>query len=276
MTPRQTLTLVCGLWLLLWGLLMYTHKRIPSRIYWRAMWNLAISAVVLTLASVFLPACSPQASAPERMAPPDPRDAVVVLQCNKTYFDETDNSWQVEKIQCCNAVAVREGPGAAGVKLLTAAHCLFSAGSGADVGYNTRDDITAFVHVGGPRLARVLRVDKAHDRAELSPVELGDAIELGRSALAVGASEPDGPVRTISGYYGWSSLSGAVVARVWGEGGSYYITDLDVKHGWSGSPVLDARGRVVGVVISCDAHPVAVGDNCVPRSGNFAGLDGFW
>jgi S1-C subfamily serine protease len=82
----------------------------------------------------------------------------------------------------------------------------------------------------------VLRVD---DPADLAVAELGDssAIRVGHMVLALGA----GPRAS------WGVVSAIGAARARQGEGELFSLDLTLYAGFSGGPLVDARGRVVGV-----------------------------
>lgn len=149
----------------------------------------------------------------------------------------------------CGAFAV-QGP--RGIELLTAAHCLRDAGLGDSIAYATREQ---WEHTAAAvSRARVTSIDTADDRATLMPEPGLDSID----------SSPLVPDAVVSVAPGWHLTHGHVTEHV----GRYFTSTLDVRPGWSGSPVLDARGRAVGIVVACEA----VGGVCVPKAGIFVGL----
>lgn len=252
---------------------------LPEKIVRKACTVLAVAALVIAVATE-LQGCAVQEPPGRTTAKPDPRDAVVVLTCQNSSFDNSTNDFLISLEPCCNAFAVRDGPGLAGVKLLTAAHCVFGARPGQDVTFNLRSELTGYVRYAHPppHMARVLRIDRGYDRAQLALIELDDAQALGRAALGCGPSlPPEGSVHAIAGVFEWSYLDGHALARITGpDSGSEYSTDLDVRPGWSGSPALDSQGRAIGIVISCTPELMTHGKTCQSHSGHFSGLEGFW
>lgn len=175
---------------------------------------------------------------------PAPRDAVVTLEC-----------WhEQEQIPCCNAFTVRR---LRGLRLETAAHCLHGLAQHERAKYAMRN--------GPPwNEAEVESIDEAHDRAELRPLDT-----QGLGELQIGAAPIEGQlVRVVSAYAGWAELIGVVVAR----GGDNYATTLDVRPGWSGSPVIDWHGRAVGIATRCVGGDLTE-KWCQPNTGRFIGLE---
>jgi len=68
----------------------------------------------------------------------------------------------------------------------------------------------------------------------------------------------------------WGVLVGLVSIAVENR----YTTTLDVQPGWSGSPVIDSRGRVVGVAVTCLGWEAGAGPgkSCQPHTGRFISL----
>jgi S1-C subfamily serine protease len=89
----------------------------------------------------------------------------------------------------------------------------------------------------------VLKVDEA---AGINPVEIGDSSELrvGHIVLAVGRVSERGPSASLGIV---STLGGAW--RTWRGGliDQFVRLDMGIYDGFSGSPLVDARGRVLGV-----------------------------
>jgi S1-C subfamily serine protease len=110
-----------------------------------------------------------------------------------------------------------------------------------------------FTHGGKLYRARVLRRDRPADLAlvrihgpRVSPLPLGDsgAVRVGDTALALG--NPFGLENTLT--VGVVSAIGRVIHSPDGSAIAHVVqTDAAINPGNSGGPLLDARGRVIGV-----------------------------
>jgi len=229
---------------------------------------LTICAVSIVIFAAFvLTACTSKPTPVQTIAVSDPSDAVVILLCERASGEE------VSRVPCCNAFAARAGPGVAGVRLYTAAHCVREARVGDDVRYVSRELWARTAK--GSASARVVLYDSAHDRAALTPVEYEDAQALITFALTRAAPDEGRPdVSAVCAWSGWESERGEMLARV----DHLWPTTIDVVPGWSGSPALDTQGRAIGIMIACAGVTLASGTGdykgCAPRSGIFVDLAG--
>lgn len=162
----------------------------------------------------------------------------------------------------CSAFAV--GPRG----LVTAAHCLPGARLGDAIEYVSHDAWTRTA--GGYALADVAYVDQSRDYAVLR-TRAADAelvpLAIARAPAVAGAivcARPAPP---------FALACGAIVERV----GAYLRTTIDVRPGWSGAPVTDASGLVVGLVTACESAELADArvrgrGACLARTGVVADL----
>jgi hypothetical protein len=130
----------------------------------------------------------------------------------------------------CSAFAVR------GPVLVTAAHCLAGAKVGDAIRYREPNGV-------GLGVAFLARFDEALDGAVLT-VDSGS----GLVPLPIAAAPLVGePVLSVSSLYETTSR-GRVAAQL---SSGYVETTQTIVHGWSGAPVLNARGGAWGIVSRC-------------------------
>jgi hypothetical protein len=139
-------------------------------------------------------------------------------------------------------------------ELLTAAHCVADSTT---VAYTTaeqwRDTARAF------ELARVMSVDPTRDIARLhAKLNFDTHYQLRR--IVEGE-----PVASRSVFY-----SATTRGRVLPAEGLFRDSTLTVIPGWSGSPVLGADGRAVGVVRSCQGGIIGATKFCLPNNAVFS------
>ena len=132
------------------------------------------------------------------------------------------------------------------VQLATAAHCVKGT------------DQARYFRTWGLGLARVSWVSVARDVAYLD-VEDASLVPLEMGIMQVGQS-----VRSYSTLY--DAVSDGRVQYEY-EGG-WFETTQTIVFGWSGSPVVDSFGRVVGVVAKCNT----TGGVCTPGHTQVASL----
>lgn len=150
----------------------------------------------------------------------------------------TDSGFKLRYARSCNGFAIP------GNQLLTAAHCVAGIEPGGEVRYLSPDGV-------GHGIATLLSVNEAADLATceahgLTPLEVTSPPRDGETTLAV------------SSYYGQTSY-GKVLGHM---STGFYATDFSIIKGWSGSPVLDTRGRVWGVVSRCTLDDTGL--ECAP------------
>lgn len=276
-----------GILIVVWALAIWASVRLKVRTVFGSL--VFYGAVLCGCAALifFGSACTKQPPAKitqaelERIAHPDPLDASIVIMANYSTWRFEDfpdqqgaGSYEVSKIPVCSAFTVRDSsPGLTGIKIVTASHCLHDAKQGSDVMYVDKDqwDHTSDAY----RLARVTVLDLDHDRAVLSPITTDDAERLSKHALFVGKDADKGDsVHAVSCWFGSSRLQGRVIDRVGGASGPYYMTDLNVVPGWSGAPVLNEAGEVVGLLRAYGIKNTRQGSVGIPNSGIFVDLDG--
>lgn len=210
--------------------------------------------LLLTLALLFaavLHGCAPGQVGPTRAGVP--AEAVVELVRQETHPRPT---WGAEPgwadlaprwVSYCHAFGVER---LGRVQLATAAHCVVPESSA-----------TRYQRAVGLGTARFSYYSEARDVAYLDTDEPVTALPR---ALALGEFPADGTaVRVFSS----SGASSGLVTGPYVLG--YYGTTLTIHKGWSGSPVVDARGRAVGIAVKCQAEPYA---DCMPGSAIVAAL----
>ena len=229
---------------MVWRMSLAPRVRLRWR-RWLRRWPGLIPVLVL--------ACAPARGPADAEA-----DAIVVLL-------SADNDRHPD----CNAVAI--GPH----ELATAAHCVThridqedetpdaprTAEIGDPVWYVTR---AMWGGTGsGAERARVSYYDRVRDVALLETegvpgpprrvAELGVEAVYARSAL-----------------YEWERHNGQVAGRTFmGRSSYYWETTIDIIPGWSGSPVFNASGAVVGLVSACAGATINAGTHqfktCLPK-----------
>lgn len=199
-----------------------------------------LTHLVLFLALVMCCAdCSPAELAPRTVHRPAVTSASVVTLVRRTVQWQwaplsseqwLDSGFRTRWAPSCNAFVVH------GPALVTAAHCVAGVELGAPVRYIEPSGI-------GLGTAWLVELDDPADRAVLEP-----ALSVNLVPLPAGFPPSVGdPVVSVSSFYSARS-EGVVVARL---SSGYFETSMTIIHGWSGSPVLDADGRVWGVVSQC-------------------------
>lgn len=206
-----------------------------------------ITAIVLgTLCSFALLGCSstPQPHVPATQAQ---LASVVVLVEQVAEFQEPSlssadfgehtgvyvSAWRGR----CNAFALERKSGE--LYLVTAAHCLRERLLGSVARYLPPDG-------WGIDRAVLVKLEPARDYAELDVSRRG-----GLEPLQVGPSPGNGePVLSVSAYFE-EQATGISKGEL---SGSWFGTTQRIEHGWSGSPVLDAQGRVWGFLAKCETY----------------------
>lgn len=151
----------------------------------------------------------------------------------------TDNGFKLRYEPSCNAFAIPGG------LLMTAAHCVEGIEPGGEVRYLSPDGV-------GHGIAKLLSVNVAADLATCEAP--------GLKPLPVTSPPRDGAeVLAVSSFYGQTHY-GKVLEPL---GSGRYETSVSIIKGWSGSPALDAHGRVWGVVSQCRL-PEPGATDCAP------------
>lgn len=135
--------------------------------------------------------------------------------------------------------------------LMTAAHCLPDA------------PIVRLESRSGDRIvAEVVYVDSARDTAVMrTPYAFS-------RFLSTRAPSYGERVQAIAAAFDWNESSGSVASAF----GEFRESTLTIQHGWSGSPVIGADGRAVGVVVTCRGVVVRYKHKCSPGNAQFSAL----
>lgn len=202
------------------------------------------------LAAAAFIACAPTALAPEGTSTPAVSGASVVTlvrpQARWSFGslaseNWTRATWRIGYVPSCNAFAVEH---AGSQHLATAAHCVDGLKLGEAVLYLSPDGV-------GYGHAILSYVDPAKDVAF--------ARASGLHSLPRSSVPREGEaVLSVSSLYSSTSYGRLLSHLSMG----YYETTQTIIHGWSGSPVFDARGRVWGVVSKCTQNAGA--NECEP------------
>jgi hypothetical protein len=250
------LILLVGLWLTCLAVVRRAHHKGPiEALVWVV---LAVSGMALL--TFCAAACSQPEPCPVVQAKPatDPRDAALIIM---RYSNAGPRP-------ICGAFAVRDGTR---VRLITAAHCVPGLKPGEPLRFATRRQWSATSD--GVSSGTVLWNDPDRDRAEFVASDDHDAEALARVALEIGPALSYERIHTIGPSFDYARLDGRVLGGVSSNLGAYWSTDLDITFGWSGSPVIDAQGRAIGIVVSCQARLIEP-ETCLAHSANFVDLVG--
>lgn len=220
---------------------------------------------LLGLSLLVLLTCSP---APEPIRPePVPFRETQGREARATVLILSADTGQA----CCSGVSVLDARGH--VVLLTASHCVTHKTDPDDVSPDAERTAEIGDVLGwrsGMRVARaVLReYDPVRDRATLEPDELAAPLPLAARKLCERCTLDGERVHAVSALYDQTS-AGSIIGKVYaGEGAHWWESSMSVVPGWSGSPVLDDSGRVVGIVTKCNGLTLPAGarlrKTCVP------------
>lgn len=82
----------------------------------------------------------------------------------------------------------------------------------------------------------------------------------------------DETVHAVSGLYAYTTHYGYVIGQTFESNARFWASTLDIQYGWSGSPVLNDSGYVVGVISKCTPDIGPDGEKqCKPGWSLFAG-----
>lgn len=187
---------------------------------------------LLALLLLALASCAPRATMP--------MSATYTIMCSGL-----SDEFELVSAPCCSAFAL-EG------RIVTASHCVSEVGVGASVQVVSRDQWTRTSGVFSE--STVEGIDASRDFAVLGPSPVGLT---------------EGPLLLEGQAIKALTRSGTLCGHAGDHAGAYYVTDLDVRPGDSGSPVIDSSGQAVGMVVACLSPGNGV---CVPHTGIIAGL----
>jgi len=118
-----------------------------------------------------------------------------------------------------------------------------------------------------PRLNRkstIVDLDEVHDRAILYPVQDEAPAPLDVAELCDRCTTQPVQVHAIAPVFGWAQHEGVITGRTYAGGSNwFYESSVSINFGWSGSPVINSDGRVVGITIACNSVEVLDGDHAV-------------
>lgn len=195
--------------------------------------------------AVVLPGCSSAPTPPHSPATQAQLASVVVLVEQVALWQEPSLSSEFEHTDTyvsawrgrCNAFALERKSGE--LYLVTAAHCLRERALGSVVRYLPPDG-------WGIDRAVLVKLEPVRDYAELQPERSG-----GLEPLQLGPVPGSGePVLSVSAFF-QEQAPGRSIGEL---SGPWFGTTQSIEHGWSGSPVLDARGRAWGFVAKCNTE----------------------
>lgn len=115
-------------------------------------------------------------------------------------------------------------------------------------------------------VARIFTIDEPRDRATLLPKQGEAPFPLPTMQLCDDCSMSAFKVHSVAPVYGWARHDGMATGRTYaGESDWYYESTTDIDYGWSGSPVLDDQGFVIGMMVMCAAIQVRNDDHMVSK-----------
>ena len=167
----------------------------------------------------------------------------------------------------CSGFSVKDYDGIA--VLVTAAHCVtrkidpFDPSPNAARSVKTDDEVVYVTRsmweltASQRRSALVTDVDLARDWAVLEGKPFEVPMPLERATPCYDCRYNRESVHAISSVYDWTRHEGNILRVTYsGIGSNFYESDLDIDFGWSGSPVINAEGKVMGIVIQCHDEDV--------------------
>jgi hypothetical protein len=162
----------------------------------------------------------------------------------------------------CSAFAIYDYDGS--VVLATAAHCLLSkvdkldpsptaireASVGDRILYVTRND---WYYTGSDAMrATIKRVDHVRDWAVLSVSQFEVPQPLFKASTCDECLGDRHPVHSVSALNNWERRDGFISRQSFSGIGSYFFeSTISIEFGWSGSPVINERGEVIGLMVQC-------------------------
>ena len=161
--------------------------------------------------------------------------------------------------------------------IVTAAHCVTRRANPFDVSPNPekvahvgdyaffipRDQWTPFADQDCE--AKIAEFDPVHDRATLMPVDQADVPQpLPVARLCERCTIDDYPIHYVSALYGWEKHSGTVTGRAKDGQAEFWESSTSIIFGWSGSPVINSDGQMVGIVSRCHGKDYPGGRQCEP------------
>lgn len=171
----------------------------------------------------------------------------------------------------CSGVVVQDHVGRAVV--ITAAHCVAKHVDPTDEESPRVAELGQAVWfvLGNewlPRRGLLYSYDLQRDRCIVEAADLPTPLHTRRLADTAW-QVPGETFHAVSALYERVSR-GAVLGESYADAGSFFWdSTIDIKPGWSGSPVVDSRGAVVGLVIKCRTLEVHPGTVCDKNSAIF-------
>lgn len=169
----------------------------------------------------------------------------------------------------CSAVSILDSH--MFVVLVTAAHCVQSkvdifdpspsAAKWANVGdsiyYITKEnwsDPSSIVFE-----SKIQSIDEPRDRVVLSVFQNEAPVPLKGITGCDRCLYENYPVHTISSIFGWVNHKGVVTGKTYsGAGSSFFESSITIDFGFSGSPVINESGEVMGIITRCDPLEIKV------------------
>jgi len=166
----------------------------------------------------------------------------------------------------CSGVSVLNSSG--NTILLTASHCIKKS-IGDTILYSFKDEKTLYK-------SRIESFDILHDRATLIPNRNEAPSPLNYKSLCERCTLDRLNVHVISGLNNWEKHYGYITGKTISNGARFWEDNITIIPGWSGSPVINDQGEVVGIITSCigssyiDENEMI--NSCEPGTSYFIGL----